>query len=353
MTQVKVLVLPGDGIGPEVTTQALAVLHRAAEIGGIDLEIEEALFGGASIDDSGEPVTQATLDLAARSDAVLLGAVGGPKWDDLPTAKRPEKGLLGIRAALGLYANIRPARLYPALAGACPLKPERANIDFVVVRELIGGIYFGDPRGVDGEGDQRVGINTMRYEVGEIERIARVAFDLARTRAGQLVSADKANVLDSMALWREVVSGLGASTYHDVELRHLYVDNCAMQLILNPGQFDVLLAPNLFGDILSDEAAALTGSIGMLPSASLGDGSGLYEPVHGSAPDIAGKGIANPLAAILSVAMLLHHSAGRPDLARQVEGAVEAAIDSGVRSGDLGGRDGTAAVGEAVLSRLA
>jgi 3-isopropylmalate dehydrogenase len=359
MNTLNVLVLPGDGIGPEVTTQALRVLRAVCQRGELDLVTEEAPFGGAALDDCGLPVSQATLDSAAQADAVLLGAVGGPKWDDLPMDKRPERGLLGIRATLQLYANLRPATLYGPLAEACPLVPERRQIDFIVVRELVGGIYFGTPRGVDGAGDERVGYNTMRYSVPEVRRIARVAFDLAKRRKGRLASADKANVLDVMALWRDVVSDLGRREYADVALSHYYVDNCAMQLILNPGQFDVLLAGNLFGDILSDAAAALTGSIGMLPSASLGDGTALYEPVHGSAPDIAGQGKANPLAAILSAAMLLEHSAERPDLARLIEDAVEATLRDGLRTADIAagptGRANavnTQAMGDAVLAHI-
>ncbi|MCA9562806.1 MAG: 3-isopropylmalate dehydrogenase [Myxococcales bacterium] len=360
MSTLKVLVLEGDGIGQEVTTQAVQVLQAIADWRGLNLELEYSLFGGASIDDCGEPLTQATTDLAKAADAVLLGAVGGPKWDDLPTAKRPERGLLGIRKALGLYANLRPAKLFPALASACPLKPERASrIDFIVVRELVGGIYFGEPRGIDESATPPRGFNTLVYDEDEVRRIAKVGFELARSREGRLISIDKSNVLESMALWRRVVIDMHTRDYSDVELSHLYVDNAAMQLILNPSQFDVAVTGNMFGDIISDAAAALTGSIGMLPSASLGEGTALYEPVHGSAPDIAGKGIANPLAAIQSVAMLLEHSAGDAEAAKAIYDAVEATLNSGLRTGDLKGVGegdmrvvGTEEMGQAVLRNL-
>ncbi len=353
MTTLRVLALPGDGIGPEVTVEALRVLHAAAASGGIGLEVSEARVGGVACDADGVPVTAEVLDLARAADAVLLGAVGGPAWDALPTERRPERGLLALRRAMGVYANIRPARFFPALASASPLRPEiTAGADFVVVRELIGGIYFGEPRGVvDGRG-----ANTMVYDRPSIERVGRVAFELARRRSGRLTSVDKANVLEVMALWRETISSLAAD-YPDVALDHQYVDACAMQLVTAPARFDVLVTGNLFGDILSDEAAALTGSLGMLPSASLGDGPGLFEPVHGSAPDIAGQGLANPLACILSVAMLLEHTAGRPDLARRVEAAVDAVLASGLRTADIAASGEAASttrqVGAAVLAALA
>ena len=358
MTKFDILVLEGDGIGPEVIAQATRVLCTVGELFGMSFNLEHALFGGASIDDCGEPVSGATVKLAEVADAVLLGAVGGDKWDDLPTEERPEKGLLRIRAALDLFANLRPARLYPALISSCPLRLRpQDRVDFIVVRELVGGIYFGEPRHVTGEPGARTGVNTMVYSTAEIERIARVAFDMARNRGGKVASVDKANVLEVMALWREVVTALHRDDYPDIELSHYYVDNCAMQLILRPGDFDVLVTGNLFGDILSDEAAALTGSIGMLPSASLGEGGALYEPVHGSAPDIAGKGWANPLATVLSVGMLLEHTAKRPDLARKVEAAVEGVLEDGLRTRDLA-RDGSTRVvstqmmGDAVVEKL-
>ena len=358
MISFDILVLEGDGIGPEVMSQGIRVLRTIGAQNNIAFDLEHALFGGASIDDCGEPVRQETIELAMAADGVLLGAVGGDKWDNLPTEKRPEKGLLKMRAALDLYANLRPARLFPALISSCPLRlrPED-KVDFVVVRELVGGIYFGEPRQVTGEEGARTGVNTMVYSTAEVQRIAKVAFELARNRAGKVASVDKANVLEVMALWRDVVTEMHQREYPDLELSHYYVDNCAMQLILRPGDFDVLVTGNLFGDILSDEAAALTGSIGMLPSASIGDGGALYEPVHGSAPDIAGKGWANPLATILSVAMLLEHTANRPDLARSVENAVEAVLEDGLRTRDLD-RSGASRVvsteemGDAVIEKL-
>jgi 3-isopropylmalate dehydrogenase len=355
-TKLDLLVLPGDGIGPEVTTQALRVLQRACDKGGIALSIEEALFGGASIDASGAPITNETLARAKRADAVLMGACGGPKWDALPTDRRPEKGLLALRAHLEVFANLRPAKLFPALAEASPLKAERAKgFDFVVVRELVGGLYFGKPRFIEGERGARTGANTMTYTESEIVRIGQVAFETARKRKKKLLSVDKANVLEVMALWREVMTELGKS-YSDVKLEHMYVDNAAMQLVLRPAEFDVLVTENMFGDILSDLAAAATGSIGLLPSAAIGTGTALYEPVHGSAPDIAGQDKANPLAAILTVAMLLEHSAARPDLARAIEAAVEGVLDAGLRTADLARPGekvlGTRAMGEAVLAKL-
>jgi 3-isopropylmalate dehydrogenase len=364
MNKVRVLSVPGDGIGPEVTVQAVAVLRHVCERAGVSLEIDEAPFGGASIDLFGVPVTEETLEKAKAADAVLLGAVGGPKWDHLPSEQRAEKGLLNLRAALEVYANLRPAKLFPALESACPLKPERARgMDFVVVRELIGGIYFGQPRGVvQVEGATHgvtKGFNTASYTDDEVRRIGKAAFEVARTRKKKLMSVDKANVLEVSALWRKVMTELGAS-YPDVQLSHMYVDNAAMQLILNPRQFDVIVTSNLFGDILSDEAGALTGSIGMLPSASLGDRHALYEPVHGSAPDIAGLGKANPLAAILSVAMLVHHTLKRPEWAQKIEAAVDRVLASGLRTADIASADAggaqrivtTSQMGAAVLEQL-
>lgn len=356
MRELSLLVLPGDGIGPEVTAEALRVLHRVARQADVTLTISHGAFGGASLDAHGVPATDALLDLACGSGAVLLGAVGGPKWDALPSHLRPERGLLALRKAMGVYANLRPARFFDALADASPLKRALTEgVDLVVVRELTGGIYFGEPRGVFGSGDARRGVNTLAYSEMEIRRIGRVAFELAMRRDKRLTSVDKSNVLEVMALWREVMISLSAE-YPEVTLDHLYVDNCAMQLVSGPRQFDVIVTGNLFGDILSDEAAALTGSLGMLPSASIGDGPGLFEPVHGTAPDIAGKGLANPLATILSVAMLVEHALGRRDLALAIERAVENTLSAGHRTGDIarGGEKviGTAAMGDAVLAEL-
>jgi 3-isopropylmalate dehydrogenase len=360
MSKLDVLVLAGDGIGPEVTVEALKVMRRACERGGIALQIEEGLFGGASIDKHGEPITAAVLDRARKADAVLLGACGGPKWDNLPTDRRPEKGLLGLRAHMEVFANLRPAKLFAALAEASPLKPERGitggkPFDFVVVRELVGGLYFGKPRFISGEKGARTGANTLCYTEDEIRRIGRVAFETARRRNKKLTSVDKSNVLEVMALWREVMTELHKE-YADVQLDHLYVDNAAMQLILRPTDFDVLVTENMFGDILSDLAAAATGSIGLLPSAAIGEKCALYEPVHGSAPDIAGQGKANPLAAIMTIAMLLEHTAKRSDLAGAINTAVEDVLGAGLRTGDLArpGQSaiGTRAMGDAVLAAL-
>jgi 3-isopropylmalate dehydrogenase len=302
MATLDVLVLEGDGIGPEVTAEATRVLGRVCELGSITLSVEKGPFGGASIDQHGEPITEAVLARALQAHATLLGACGGPKWDALPTDKRPEKGLLRLREHMQVYANLRPAKLFKALADASPLKAERAaGFDFVVVRELIGGLYFGKPRHVQGAPGSRVGVNTMTYTEAEIVRIGRVAFETARLRKKKLLSVDKANVLEVMGLWRDVMTQLGKA-YPDVALSHMFVDNAAMQLILRPTDFDVLVMENMFGDILSDLSAAATGSIGLLPSAAVGDKLALYEPIHGSAPDIAGQGKANPLAAIMSIA---------------------------------------------------
>ncbi|GBC95580.1 3-isopropylmalate dehydrogenase [bacterium HR16] len=332
----KIAVLPGDGIGPEIVSQAVRVLDRIAERYGVRFGFEQALVGGAAYDATGHPLPPETLDLCKRSDAVLFGAVGGPKWDNLPPALRPEAGaLLPLRKQLGLYANLRPALLFPALAEASPLKPEvlGEGLDILVVRELTGGIYFGQPKERHDEG--RTAVDTCVYTEAEVERIAHVAFRAARQRRKKVASVDKANVLETSRLWREVVTRV-AQQYPDVELQHVLVDNAAMQLIRNPRQFDVILTENMFGDILSDEAAMLTGSLGMLPSASLGEGTfGLYEPVHGSAPDIAGQGIANPLATILSVAMMLRHSFGMDEAASHIEKAVDAALREGYRTPDI------------------
>ena len=353
----KIAVLPGDGIGVEIVAEAVRVLERLRSE-GLDLAIESAPIGGAGYDSSGQPLPDATLDLARRADAIVLGAVGGPRYDVLPRALRPEQGILALRKALGLFANLRPAILYPELAGASTLKPEVvAGLDLMIVRELTGDIYFGMPRGrrsnAAGEAE---GFDTMVYSEPEIRRIARVGFELARKRARKLCSVDKANVLDTSILWREVVTAVGAE-YTDVELSHMYVDNAAMQLVRNPKQFDVIVTGNIFGDILSDEASMLAGSIGMLPSASLdANGKGLYEPIHGSAPDIAGQDKANPLATILSLAMMFRHSFGRADVAARIEGAVRKVLAQGLRTRDIalpGERTvGTRAMGDGVLAAL-
>ena len=333
----KILLLPGDGIGPEVIAEGEKVLRRIDALFSLGLEFETGLLGGMAIDATGEPCPAETLEQARAAEAVLLGAVGGPKWDNVDRSIRPEKGLLKIRSQLDLYGNLRPAILYPQLADSSSLKPELvAGLDFLMVRELTGGIYFGEPRGFRVlEDGQREGFNTDRYSESEVSRVARLAFKLARKRDSKVCSVDKANVLESTVLWREVVTAVGLD-YPDVELSHMYVDNAAMQLIRAPKQFDVMLTSNLFGDILSDAAAMMTGSIGMLPSASLNEtGFGMYEPVHGSAPDIAGQGLANPLATILSTAMMLRYSFNAADAADAIERAVGAALDLGLRTGDL------------------
>ncbi|MDA8362558.1 MAG: 3-isopropylmalate dehydrogenase [Gammaproteobacteria bacterium] len=353
----KVLVLGGDGIGPEIMAEAVKVLE-ALRSEGLGIELEHALVGGAAYDAAGTPLPEDTLRLARAADAVLLGAVGGPKWESLAIALRPEKGLLGLRSELGLFANLRPALLYPQLASASSLKPEVvAGLDLMIIRELTGGIYFGQPRGVRVRADgEREGFNTLVYSESEIRRIARVAFDTAMKRGRRVCSVDKANVLECTELWREVVSAV-ARDYPQVSLTHMYVDNAAMQLVRAPKQFDVIVTTNMFGDILSDEAAMLTGSIGMLPSASLDAAhKGMYEPIHGSAPDIAGKGVANPLGTILSVAMLLRYTLDRPDLALRVEQAVAAVLAQGMRTADIFTegctRVGTAQMGAAVVTAM-
>ena len=332
-----IAVLPGDGIGPEIVPQAIRVLEAVADRHGISLHFEEAAIGGGAYDATGHPLPPETLDLCRRADSVLLGAVGGPKWDAVqPASLRPEVGaLLPLRKNLGLFANLRPARLHPALASASSLRPDLVSdgLDILVVRELTGGIYFAEPKGRSEDG--RAAVDTCRYTVEEIERIARVAFRAALARGKRLCSVDKANVLETSRLWRETVSGLAAE-YPDVELSHMLVDNCAMQLVRNPRQFDVIVTENMFGDILSDQASMLTGSLGMLPSASLGEGTkGLYEPIHGSAPDIAGKGTANPLATILSAALLLRYSLKHEQAASNIEKAVESALAAGHRTADI------------------
>lgn len=353
----KVLVLPGDGIGPEIVAAALKVIE-VLNRDGLGIILDQGLVGGSAFEATGSPLPEKTLDQAHAADAILLGAVGGPQWESLERPLRPEKGLLGLRAALGLFSNLRPAILYPQLADASTLKPEVVSgLDIMIVRELTGGIYFGEPRGIrvldDGE---RQGYNTLVYRESEIERIARSAFDIAMKRGKTLCSVDKANVLEVSELWREVVIRVAAE-YPKVTLSHMYVDNAAMQLVKYPKQFDVMVTTNLFGDILSDAAAMLTGSIGMLPSASLdADGKGMYEPIHGSAPDIAGRGVANPLATILSVAMMLRYSLGAPAAAERIEAAVGKVLDQGLRTPDIMSQGatevGTAAMGDAVVAAL-
>ncbi len=354
----RVLVLPGDGIGPEVMAETVAVIELVNQKLGIEMSLEHALLGGAAIDAEGVPYPESTAQKAHQADAIILGAVGGPKWDGLDRAIRPEKGLLGIRSDLQLFGNLRPAILYPQLAGASSLKPDLvAGLDLLIVRELTGGIYFGQPRGFDTTDDgQRRGYNTYVYTESEIRRVAVLAFDLARKRGSRVCSVDKANVLEATMLWREVVNEV-AKDYPDVELSHMYVDNAAMQLIRAPKQFDVMVTGNMFGDILSDAAAMLTGSIGMLPSASLDQaGRGMYEPCHGSAPDIAGQGIANPLATILSAAMMYRYSLNEPQAADAIERAVGVVLDQGYRTGDIAAADeesvSTSTMGAAVRAAL-
>jgi 3-isopropylmalate dehydrogenase len=349
----KICVLPGDGIGPEITAEAVRVLKAL----GLKMEMEEALLGGCAIDAAKDPFPEATQKLAKEADAVLLGAVGGPQWDNNPRELRPEKGLLRIRKDLGLFANLRPAILYPELANASTLKPEVvAGLDILIVRELTGDIYFGQPRGIEVRNGERFGFNTMHYTESEIRRILRVAFDAARKRSKKVCSVDKMNVLECTQLWRDVANEV-AKEYPDVELSHMLVDNAAMQLVKNPKQFDVMVTGNMFGDILSDEASMLTGSIGMLPSASLdAENKGLYEPSHGSAPDIAGKGIANPLATILSAAMMLRYTFNLEAEALRIEGAVKKVLAQGFRTGDIYEpgmkKVGTREMGDAVLAAL-
>ena len=354
----RILLLPGDGIGPEVVEQAKRVLEATAGVFDLDLIFDSADLGGVAIDRHGEPYPEATRLLARQADAILLGAVGGPKWDALPAGERPERGLLAIRSDLDLFCNLRPAMLYPQLADASSLKPDLvAGLNLLIVRELTGGIYFGEPRGVEtsAEGVRR-GFNTDVYDESEIDRIARLAFQFAQKRNGRLCSVDKANVLEVTMLWRDVVTEVSAD-FPDIELSHMYVDNAAMQLVREPKQFDVMLTGNLFGDILSDTAAMLTGSIGMLPSASLNaESRGLYEPVHGSAPDIAGAGKANPLATILSAAMLLRYSLDEGPAADAIEAAVEHVLNAGLRTPDIASNSAdmstTKAMGDAVVSAI-
>lgn len=354
----KVLLLPGDGIGPEVVTQAKKVLTYLTNERGLNLELQEALVGGSAYDQYKNPLPEETLKLARSSDAILLGAVGGPKYDTVERDIRPEKSLLRLRAELDLFANLRPAILYKALASASSLKPELvADLDIIIVRELTGGIYFGEPRGIRSLDDGiRQGFNTLVYDENEITRIAQVAFRTAQKRSRKLCSVDKANVLEVSELWRDVVNTIHKE-YPEVSMSHMYVDNAAMQLVKDPKQFDVVLTGNMFGDILSDTAAMLTGSIGMLPSASLNsENQGIYEPIHGSAPDIAGKNIANPLATILSVSMMLRYSLNENQLASLVEQAVQQVIDEGLRTADIVNANqksiGTDEMGDAVINAL-
>jgi 3-isopropylmalate dehydrogenase len=345
-----IAILPGDGIGPEVTAQARRVLD-ALDLG---LTFEEAPVGGAAYFDSGHPLPPATLDLAKRADAILFGAVGDPRCDALERHLRPEQAILGLRKELGLFANLRPATLFPGLEDASALRPEVAGaIDMVIVRELNGDVYFGEKGMRTTASGRREGYDIMSYNEDEVVRIARVGFETARARRGKLCSVDKANVLETSQLWRDVVIEVAAG-YPDIELSHMYVDNAAMQLVRNPGQFDVIVTGNLFGDILSDQASMCAGSIGMLPSAALdGSGKGLYEPIHGSAPDIAGQGKANPCATILSAAMLLRYSLGLAEAADRIEAAVTAALTGGARTADLGGTLSTQDMGDAVVQALA
>jgi 3-isopropylmalate dehydrogenase len=354
----RILMLPGDGIGPEIVAEAEKVLRRCDQLFKLNLAFEYGALGGGAVDQFGSPLPEQTLAAAKKADAILMGSVGGPQWDKLDRPLRPEQGLLQLRSGLDLFANLRPALLYPQLADASSLKPELVSgLDILIVRELTGGIYFGKPRGIHTRDDgQREGFNTYRYSESEIIRIGRVAFAMAQKRGKKLCSVDKANVLEVTALWREIMSDL-ASDYPDVELSHMYVDNAAMQLVRAPKQFDVIVTGNMFGDILSDAAAMLTGSIGMLPSASLnGDSCGLYEPCHGSAPDIAGRGIANPLATILSAAMMMRYSLAQPDVAEAIEVAVGKVLDSGLRTADIASGDfasvGTQVMGDAVVAAL-
>lgn len=350
----KIVLLPGDGVGPEVTGQARAVLEAVAKKGGHEFSFDSHLIGGIAIDETGDPLPPATLEACKASDAIVLGAVGGPKWDDPKAKTRPEKGLLAIRKGLGLFANLRPVRSYKELIDSSPLKLERIEgCNMLILRELTGGLYFGKQGREQTEKGERA-FDTLEYVDFEIERIVRLAFNLARGRSKKLTSVDKANVIETSRLWRQIATKLGAE-FTDVTLEHQLVDSCAMRLVTAPTSFDVIVTENMFGDILSDEAAVLTGSLGMLPSASLGEGKlGLYEPIHGSAPDIAGKGIANPVGTILSAAMLLRHSLGLEKEAASVERAVELALAAGARTKDLGGDKpvSTSGMGEAIIAQL-
>jgi len=359
MTTYRIAVLPGDGIGPEVTLEAMRVLQSVGKAAGLGFEFEQGMIGGGAIDATGTPLPPATLDLCRRAQAILFGAVGGPKWDHLPQEQRAERGLLAVRKELDLFANLRPARCFSVLVDASPLKRSVVEgTDIMVIRELTGGLYYGEPRGVERTADGARGVNTMVYTTREIERVARVGFDVARKRRKRLASVDKANVLAVSTLWREVVTRVGQD-YPDVTLEHVLVDNCAMALVNKPTQFDTIVTENTFGDILSDEAAILAGSMGMLPSASLGlagaggGAVGLYEPVHGTAPDIAGKGVANPIAAILSAGMLLRYSLDRPADADRIDRAVSRVLEQGHRTGDIAARGekviGTKEMGDLIV----
>ncbi|MCI5050337.1 MAG: 3-isopropylmalate dehydrogenase [Rickettsiales bacterium] len=362
MASKHILLLPGDGIGPEVVGETAKIIKWFSNNSDTQFETSEALLGGIAYDEAGSPFPDKTLQAAKKADAILLGAVGGPKWESLDYSVRPERGLLGIRKELGLFANLRPAMCFDALADASSLKKELvAGLDIMIVRELTGGIYFGEPRGVVEENGKRRGFNTLAYRDDEVQRIARVAFDLASKRNKRLCSVDKANVLEVTEMWREEVQKIGDSEYSDIELTHMYVDNASMQLVRNPKQFDVLVTTNMFGDILSDCAAMLTGSLGMLPSASLGEEidskrAALYEPVHGSAPDIAGQGVANPIATILSFAMMLRYSFNLQHEADMLENAVSDVLAQGLRTGDImsegGKKVGTAEMGAAIIAAL-
>jgi 3-isopropylmalate dehydrogenase len=361
----KLLLLPGDGIGPEVSTQVRRIIDWLAANRSVTFDLDEDLVGGISLDKTGEPITDAAMEKAMAADAVLFGAVGGPQWDKNAFHKKPERGLLRLRKDMELFANLRPALCFPALTDASSLKPELVSgLDIMIVRELTGGVYFGEPRGIETLADgSRKAVDTQLYTTGEVRRIARVAFDLAKKRKGEVHSAEKSNVMHTGVLWREEVTHIHATEYADLKLIHILADNCAMQLVRNPKQFDVIVTDNLFGDILSDEAAMLTGSLGMLPSASLGakdpatgKARALYEPIHGSAPDIAGKDMANPIAAILSFAMCLRYSLDDEATAALLEGAVAAVLDQGLRTGDImqpgKTRVGTRQMGDAILAQL-
>ncbi len=348
-----IVVLPGDGIGPEVTGEAVRVLELVARRGGHEFRFDERLMGGCSIDRHGTALTDEVLNACRAADAVLLGAVGGPRWDDPQAKVRPEQGLLGLRKGLGVFANLRPVRVHPNLVDASPLKPDRlAGVDILVIRELTGGLYFGQPKGRDTRGGHERAFDTLEYQDFEVKRVVELAFRLAAARRRKVTSVDKANVLESSRLWRQVASDVGR-LHSDVALDHMLVDTAAMRLVQAPASFDVLVTENMFGDILTDEAAVLAGSMGMLPSASLGNGGpGLYEPIHGSAPDIAGKGIANPVGTILSAALLLRHSLGLAAEAADVEAAVDRAISDGCRTADLGGKLSTRAMADEVVRRI-
>ncbi|UOF92706.1 3-isopropylmalate dehydrogenase [Fodinisporobacter ferrooxydans] len=353
----KVVLLPGDGIGPEILQEAKKVIHAVAKASQAEIDMQEYPIGGGAFDEFGAPLPQHTLEAAQKADAVLLAAVGGPKWDTLPGHQRPEKGLLELRKGLNAYANIRPVRCFSSLVGASTLRAEVVNnVDLVIIRELTGGVYFGEKKRWTEE--QRFALDTLIYSEEEVRRIVKVGFETARQRRKHLTSVDKANVLDSSRMWREIVEEMKVD-YPDVTVSHMLVDNCAMQLIRNPGQFDVVVTENMFGDILSDEASMLTGSIGMLPSASLGDQAGLYEPIHGSAPDIAGKGIANPCGIILSTAMMFRNSLGLSEYADKIEQAVNEILEEGYRTADLAGNDtdpskilSTSAMGDRIVQKL-